>query len=308
VKRLVIATRGSQLALWQAEHTKARLLAVAPELAVDFNVITTSGDKILDVPLAKVGGKGLFVKEIEQALLDRTADLAVHSMKDVPAELAPGLTLAAVSSREVPWDALCAREAVTVDTLPRGASVGTSSMRRQCQLLARRPDLKISMLRGNVPTRIRRLDEGVFDAIVLAAAGLTRLGLAARITQELPLEVSIPAVAQGVLGFETRAGDDAVIDLVRRAIHDPVEAGRVAAERAFLLKMGGSCQTPLAAYARDEAGGATLRVVGMCGMPSGSRILRAEVVGAASEPEELGVRLAEDLLAQGAGEILAATK
>ena len=308
MKRLVIATRGSQLALWQAEHTKARLLAVAPELAVDFNVITTSGDKILDVPLAKVGGKGLFVKEIEQALLDRTADLAVHSMKDVPAELAPGLTLAAVSSREVPWDALCAREAVTVETLPRGASVGTSSMRRQSQLLARRPDLKISMLRGNVPTRIRRLDEGVFDAIVLAAAGLVRLGLAARITQELPLEVSIPAVAQGVLGFETRAGDEAVIELVRRAIHDPAEARRVAAERAFLLKMGGSCQTPLAAHARDEAGGTALRLVGMCGMPDGSRILRAEVAGEAGEAEALGVRLAEELLAQGAGEILAATK
>ncbi|HWO19541.1 MAG TPA: hydroxymethylbilane synthase [Kofleriaceae bacterium] len=311
MKRLVIATRGSQLALWQAEHTKARLLAVAPELVVDFNVITTSGDKILDVPLAKVGGKGLFVKEIEQALLDRAADLAVHSMKDVPAELAPGLQLAAVSSREVPWDALCARDALTVETLPQGASVGTSSMRRQCQLLAKRPDLKISMLRGNVPTRIRRLDEGVFDAIVLAAAGLTRLGLAARITQELPLDVSIPAVAQGVLGFETRADDAEVIELVRRAIHDPAEARRVAAERAFLLEMGGSCQTPLAAHARDLADGTGLGLVGMCGMPDGSRILRAEVTGAAADEGDaaaLGVRLAAELLAQGAGEILAATK
>jgi hydroxymethylbilane synthase len=312
VKRLVIATRGSQLALWQAEHAKARLGAVAPELTIDFNVITTSGDKILDVPLAKVGGKGLFVKEIEQALLDRAADLAVHSMKDVPAELAPGLGLAAVSSREVPWDALCAREAVTLDTLPKGARVGTSSMRRQCQLLARRPDLQIAMLRGNVPTRLRKLDEGQFDAIVLAAAGLTRLGLADRITQTLPLEVSVPAVAQGVLGFETRAGDDAVIELVRRALHDPAEARRVAAERAFLAKMGGSCQTPLAAHARGgEAGdgaGAELRIIGMCGMPDGSRILRAELAGAVDDAEALGVRLAEELLAQGAGEILAATK
>jgi hydroxymethylbilane synthase len=323
VKRLVIATRGSQLALWQAEHTKARLAAVAPELVVDFNVITTSGDKILDVPLAKVGGKGLFVKEIEQALLDGAADLAVHSMKDVPAELAPGLALAAVSSREVPWDALCVRDGVTpasgeaassttgapgaLDGLPRGARVGTSSMRRQCQLLARRPDLQIAMLRGNVPTRIRKLDEGAFDAIVLAAAGLTRLGLAGRITQALPLEVSIPAVAQGVLGFETRAGDAAVIELVRRAIHDPAEARRVAAERAFLLKMGGSCQTPLAAHARDVAGG-TLGIVGMCGMPDGSRILRAEAAGAPEEAEALGMRLAEELLAQGAAEILAATR
>ncbi|MCW5805206.1 MAG: hydroxymethylbilane synthase [Deltaproteobacteria bacterium] len=314
MEKLTIATRGSALALWQAEHTKARIAAVAPELAVEFNVITTSGDKILDVPLAKVGGKGLFVKEIEQALLDRAADLAVHSMKDVPAELAPGLELIAVSSREVPWDALCAREPVTVDTLPRGAVVGTSSMRRQCQLLARRPDLKIEMLRGNVPTRIRKLDEKQFDAIVLAAAGLTRLGLADRITQLLPMDLSIPAVAQGVLGFEARAGDAFVIELVRRAIHDAPEARRIAAERAFLLRMGGSCQTPLAAHAvdrdpaRPEAG---IRIVGMCGMPDGSRILRAELGGTCAGTDEaqlLGVRLAEDLLAQGAGEILAATK
>jgi hydroxymethylbilane synthase len=308
VKKLVIATRGSQLALWQAEHTKARLAAVAPDVAVEFNVITTSGDKILDVPLAKVGGKGLFVKEIEQALLDNAADLAVHSMKDVPAELAPGLALVAVSTREVPWDALCARAPVTLESLPQGARVGTSSMRRQCQLLARRPDLQIAMLRGNVPTRLRKLDEGQFDAIVLAAAGLTRLGLAARITQELPLELSVPAVAQGVLGFEARAGDEAVIDLVRRAIHDPIEERRVAAERTFLLKMGGSCQTPLAAHATGGEGGAELRVIGMCGMPDGTRILRAEVAGAAREAEALGVSLAEALLAQGAGEILAATK
>lgn len=309
--RVVIATRGSQLALWQAEHVKARILAVAPGTTVDFNVITTSGDKILDVPLAKVGGKGLFVKEIEQALLDRTADLAVHSMKDVPAELAPGLELVAVSSREVPWDALCARAPVTVDTLPRGAVVGTSSMRRQCQLLARRPDLQIKMLRGNVPTRIRKLDEGEFDAIVLAAAGLTRLGMADRITQLLTLELSVPAVAQGVLGIETRAGDAAIIDLVTRAIHDPAEAQRVAAERAFLARMGGSCQTPLAAHA--IASGAQLHVVGLCGMPDGSRILRAEVTGdvdAASTERAaiLGMRLADDLLGQGAADILAATQ
>ena len=306
MKRVVIATRGSQLALWQAEHLKARMLAVEPGLQIELNVITTSGDRILDVPLAKVGGKGLFVKEIEQALLDRTADLAVHSMKDVPAELAPGLALVAVSSREVPWDALCARSPVTLESLPERARVGTSSMRRQCQLLARRPDLQIAMLRGNVPTRIRKLDEGEFDAIVLAAAGLTRLGLAERITQLLPIEISIPAVAQGVLGFETRAGDDAVIELVRRAIHDPREAWRVDAERAFLLKMGGSCQTPLAAHARLDRD--ALRIVGMCGMPDGSRILRADQAGSPDDAREIGVRLAEALLAQGAAEILAATQ
>ena len=310
--RVVIATRGSALALWQAEHLKARLLAVSPDLAIEFNVITTSGDKILDVPLAKVGGKGLFVKEIEQALLDRTADLAVHSMKDVPAQLAPGLSLVAVSSREVPWDALCARDQtsgqpITLDTLPQGARVGTSSMRRQCQLLARRPDLQILMLRGNVPTRIRKLDEGQFDAIVLAAAGLVRLGLADRITQELPLELSIPAVAQGVLGFETRTDDAFVIELVRRAIHDPIEDRRIAAERAFLLRMGGSCQTPLAAHATERPGGG-IRMIGMCGMPDGSKILRAEIGGLVEEAELLGTRLAEDLIAQGAEAILAATK
>ena len=306
MNRLIIATRGSALALWQAEHTKARLLAVAPELTVEFNVITTQGDKILDVPLAKVGGKGLFVKEIEQALVDNKADVAVHSMKDVPAELAPGLEMVAVSSREVPWDALCAREPVTVDTLPKGATVGTSSMRRQCQLLARRPDLKISMLRGNVPTRIRKLDEGQFDAIVLAAAGLTRLGMADRITQLLPIEISIPAVAQGVLGIETRAGDTVIIDLIRKAIHDPNEERRIAAERRFLAKMGGSCQTPLAAHGTFVEG--ELALVGMCGMPDGSKILHARVSGHPSQAEQLGELLADKLLEQGAADILAATK
>ncbi|MFN0252260.1 MAG: hydroxymethylbilane synthase [Kofleriaceae bacterium] len=306
-QRVVIATRGSQLALWQAEHTKARLEAVQPGIEVAFEVIKTQGDKILDVPLAKVGGKGLFVKEIEQALVDERADIAVHSMKDVPAELAPGLVLAAVSTREVPWDALCARSPVTLETLPKGAKVGTSSMRRQCQLLAVRPDLQIAMLRGNVPTRVRKLDDGEFDAIILAAAGLTRLGMADRITQLLPLERSIPACAQGVLGLETRAQDFLTAELIRRAMHDAAEERRVAAERSFLLRMGGSCQTPLAAHALDRAEGG-LRLVGMCGMPDGSKILRAEVGGHASDAELLGQRLAEDLLGQGADAILAATK
>ena len=305
--RIVIATRGSQLALWQAEHVKARLIAVSPGLEVTFNVIKTQGDKILDVPLAKVGGKGLFVKEIEQALIDETADIAVHSMKDVPAELEPGLALAAVSSREVPWDALCARAPVTVQTLPKGAKVGTSSMRRQCQLLAIRPDLQIAMLRGNVPTRIKKLDDGEFDAIILAAAGLTRLGMGDRITQLLPLEISIPACAQGVLGLETRGHDFLTGELIRRAIHDPAEERRIAAERSFLARMGGSCQTPLAAHAIDREGGG-LRVVGMCGMPDGSKILRAEVGGPVEDAELLGEKLGEDLLAQGADAILAATK
>ena len=309
--RIVIATRGSALALWQANHTKQRIAALAattiPNLTIELLVIKTSGDLIQDIPLAKVGGKGLFVKEIEQALVDRSADLAVHSMKDVPAELADGLLIAAVSARATPWDALCARAPVTVDTLPHGAKVGTSSMRRQSQLLARRPDLQISMLRGNVPTRIGKLDAGEFDAIVLAAAGLTRLGLADRITQLLPLEWCVPAVAQGVLAIETRDDDLFVGQLVRDAMHDAHTATHVAAERAFLAKMGGSCQTPLAAHAIDRDDGG-LRVIGMCGMPDGSRILRAEFGGAQDQATLLGENLADDLLAQGAAEILAATK
>ena len=307
MSKIVIATRGSALALWQAEHVKAQLIRVEPELEVELNVIKTQGDKILDVPLAKVGGKGLFVKEIEQALVDKTADIAVHSMKDVPAELAPGCALTAVSTREVPWDALCARAPVTIDTLPRGARVGTSSMRRQCQLLARRPDLQIAMLRGNVPTRIKKLDDGEFDAIVLAAAGLTRLGLADRITQLLPIEISIPAVAQGVLGIETRIDDAYATSLAQRAMHDHASAQKNIAERTFLLRMGGSCQTPLAAHAVDH-GDDGIEMVGMCGMPDGSRILHARIVGAANDAQLLGERLADDLLAQGAREILDATK
>ena len=305
-ERLVIATRGSALALWQANHVKDRLAVVAPERVIELLVIKTSGDLIQDIPLSQVGGKGLFVKEIEQALLDGKADLAVHSMKDVPPELAEGLSIAAVSRRETPWDALCARAPVTVATLPEGAKIGTSSMRRQCQLLARRPDLVIEMLRGNVPTRIRKLDDGMYDAIVLAAAGLIRLGMADRITQELPLELSVPAVAQGVMGIETRTGDVLVRRLAVAAIHDERAHAAVIAERAFLAKMGGSCTTPLAAHTIDRPDGG-IRLVGMCGLPDGTRILRAEYGGTIDQAALLGEKLAEDLIAQGAREILAAT-
>jgi hydroxymethylbilane synthase len=301
--RIVIATRGSALALWQAEHTKARLLAVAPGLEVVLNIIKTSGDRIQDVPLSQVGGKGLFVKEIEQALVDGTADLAVHSMKDVPPELAPGLTLCAISTREDPRDALCTLGA-TLATLPHGARVGTASLRRQCQLLARRPDLKISMLRGNVPTRVRKLDDGEFDAVVLAAAGLRRLGLGDRITEALEPEVCLPAVAQGVLGLEARADDAATIALARAALHDPAEERRVIAERAFLNRMGGSCQTPLAAHATYV--GATLAIRALCGTPDGTRLLTSEVAGSPDDAIALGVAVADALLAQGAGAIVAA--
>ena len=305
--KLVIATRGSALALWQANHVKARLEAVAEGRNVELLVIKTSGDQIQDIPLAKVGGKGLFVKEIEQALIEGRADLAVHSMKDVPPDLAEGLAIAAVSARETPWDALCARQPVTLDTLPHGATVGTSSMRRQCQLLARRPDLKIAMLRGNVPTRLQRLDEGKFDAIVLAAAGLQRLGLGDRITQLLPLEYCIPAVTQGVLGIETRDGDAIVRRLAVAAIHDAHVAAAVTAERAFLARMGGSCSTPLAAHAIDRDDGG-MRLVGMVGLPDGTRVLHAEIGGARDQAHLMGTKLAEDLIAQGADEILAVTR
>ena len=304
--KLIIATRGSALALWQANHVKTRLAAVAPGLTVELSIIKTSGDVIVDVPLANLGGKGLFVKEIEQALLARTADLAVHSMKDLPADLAPGLAIAAVSMREDPRDALCARTPTTLDALPHAARIGTSSLRRQCQLLAHRPDLRVAMLRGNVPTRLAKLDAGEFDVVVLAAAGLVRLGLGARITQLLPPDVSIPAVAQGVLALEARADDARTRDLARAAIHDEATARRIAAERAFLVRMGGSCQTPLAAHAVETDG--RLRVVGMCGLPDGSRVLRAEANGPLAHAAELGEELGDALLAQGASEILAATR
>jgi hydroxymethylbilane synthase len=304
MQKLVIATRGSALALWQAEHVKARVGAVAPGVAVELLIIKTSGDAILDVPLSKVGGKGLFVKEIEEALLDRRADLAVHSMKDVPADLAPGLALVASSTRESPWDALCTRDGRGLDDLAQGAVVGTSSLRRQCQLLARRPDLQVRMLRGNVPTRVAKMEAGDYDAVVLAAAGLRRLGLEAKISQVLPPEISLPAVAQGVLGIETRAGDDAVIAVARAAIHDEAEARRVAAERSFLARMGGSCHTPLAAHARDDGG--AIVVDALCGTPDGARVLRAQVRGAPAEAERLGEAAADELLAQGAAAIVEA--
>jgi hydroxymethylbilane synthase len=304
-RRFRIATRGSQLALWQANHVKAQLLAGNPQLIVELVVLTTAGDRVLDTTLSKIGGKGLFVKEIEQALIDDTADLAVHSMKDVPAQLAPGLMLCAVSIGEAPHDALCARRSVTVDTLAQGALVGTSSMRRQCQLLARRPDLQIAMLRGNVPTRLAKLDAGDFDAIVLAEAGLRRLGLGHRITEVIAPDIMLPAVAQGVLGLECRIGDTWTEQLAKAALHDHDSGIRIAAERAFLLAMGGSCSTPLAAHAvlRDNV----ITMAGLCGMPDGSKILRASHSGAASDAIAVGTALAQQLLNAGAGEILGST-
>ncbi len=313
--RRVIGSRGSALALWQAHHVKARLEALGVEVGLE--IIKTQGDKILDVPLAKIGGKGLFVKEIEQALADRRVDLAVHSMKDVPAELMAGLTLAAVSAREDPRDVLvtpitglrsaspaagpspAGPPAATLAKLPAGAHVGTSSVRRVCQLMARRPDLRISALRGNVDTRLRKLDAGEYDAIVLAAAGLIRLGHGDRIGERLDL---VPAIGQGILAIETRADDAETIDLVRRALHDEATAACAAAERAFLERLGGSCQTPMACHAVIDGG--DVRATGLVGDLDGKTTLTATRAGARGDAAAVGRALAEDLLARGAAEIL----
>jgi len=294
-----IGTRGSQLALWQANHVKARLEAAEPGLTVELVVIKTKGDKILDVPLAAVGGKGLFVKEIEEALADRRVDLAVHSMKDVPAELMAGLALVGISAREDPRDVLCSQKGSFAE-LPPGARVGTSSVRRVCQLLAQRRDLEILPLRGNVDTRLRKLEAGELDAIVLAAAGLHRLGLAARITEYLDPAICLPAIGQGVLGLEARADDQETIARVRGALHDEATAACATAERAFLIRLSGSCQTPLAAHGTLREG--RLELDGMVGDLDGRRILRAKIEGAPDE--DLGVRLAERLLERGAAELL----
>jgi hydroxymethylbilane synthase len=301
---LVVATRGSALALWQANHVKARLEADDPSLRVSLEVIKTKGDKILDVPLAQVGGKGLFVKEIEEALLDGRARLAVHSMKDVPAELAPGLVLAGTSLREDAHDVLVSRGNLGLAALAHGAHVGTSSVRRVCQLLARRPDLKIGALRGNVDTRLRKLDAGEYDAIVLAAAGLIRLGHGHRISERLGFDVSLPAIGQGALGLETRADDQDAQARVRRVLHDADTAACVAAERAFMARLGGSCQTPLAAHGKVRDG--RLRIEGLAGALDGSKIFRDVLEGAPADAAVIGRDLAERLLAQGAGAVLVA--
>jgi len=302
MSKLTIATRGSALALWQADHVRSALEGRDPDLEVELLVVKTKGDKILDVPLAKVGGKGLFVKEIEQALVDGAADVAVHSMKDLPAELADGLHLAAVSAREDPRDALCSRDGRRLADLDRNALVGTSSLRRQCQVLALRPDLRIASLRGNVPTRLRKLDEGEFDAILLAAAGLIRLGHADRIGEALEPSVVLPAVGQGVLGIETRMEDAGATERVRAAIHHGTSARCVAAERAFLLRLGGGCQTPLAAHATAADG--RLVVDGLVGSPDGTTLLRGHREGGAGDAEALGLELADELIGKGGRQLI----
>ncbi len=300
--RLVIATRESALALWQAEHIQARLRALYPQCEVVLLGMTTQGDQILDRPLAAIGGKGLFIKELETAMLEGRADLAVHSLKDVPMDLPEGFCLAAIGKREDPRDALVARQYASLAELPAGAVVGTSSLRREAQLRERFPHLVIAALRGNVGTRLRKLDEGQYAAIILAAAGLKRLGLENRITAQLPPEESLPAVGQGALGIECRA-DAHELRAWLAPLHDADTAACVTAERAFSRALSGSCHTPLAGHAVLAEGQLWLR--GLLASRDGHRVLRGERRGEAAAAESLGLALAEDLRGQGAADLLA---
>jgi len=306
--KVVIGTRGSKLALWQAEWVRSELRKLNPGLEIELNKIKTTGDKILDVPLAKVGGKGLFVKEIEEALLRGEADLAVHSMKDVPTEFPEGLYLAVICEREDPRDAFISqvrdgkpRFAKFMD-LPQGATVGTSSLRRACQLLNIRPDIKIAQLRGNLETRFRKLDEGQFDAMILAAAGVKRLGWQARITEVIEPKISLPAIGQGAVGIECRTDDEFINKLIAPLNHNETSIC-VRAERALLRKLEGGCQVPIAAHAviRDNR----LIMDGLVGSVNGDRLIREHAEGDIKDAEAIGVGLAESLLSKGADRILA---
>lgn len=296
-----IATRKSPLALWQAEHVAERLRQLHPGLQTELVKMTTRGDKILDAPLAKVGGKGLFVKELEQGMLEGEADIAVHSMKDVPVEFPPGLHLAAILEREDPCDALVSKRYAGLAELPPRARIGTSSLRRQCQIKARFPDCEILMLRGNVNTRLAKLDAGEFDAVILAAAGLKRLGLAERITQRLDVADSLPAIGQGAIGIECRSGDARVNELLQ-SLHDRDTSICVRAERALNARLQGGCQVPIAGFA--ELRGERLYLKGLVGRPDGSLLIRAEQSASPEDAEALGTAVAEELLAGGAEAIL----
>lgn len=297
-----IGTRGSALALWQTEWVRGRLLAGNRDLDIEIIKIKTKGDKILDVPLAAVGGKGLFVKEIEEALLDGGIDLAVHSMKDMPAEIPAGLCIGAVPERETPWDALISKDRLPLKDLPKGASIGTSSLRRSAQLLHVRPDITTRSLRGNLDTRLRKLETEDLDAIILAAAGVKRLGWENRITEYLTEEIMLPAIGQGALGIETRE-DDSFVSKVVGGLNHPESATVAFGERAFLKRLEGGCQVPIAAFGRISNG--EFRLTGLVAEVDGSRIIRESITGPPTESETLGVALADRLLAAGAGDILA---
>ncbi len=302
VARITIASRESALAMWQAHHVRQQLQALYPQLEINILGMTTTGDQILDSPLARIGGKGLFVKELEQALADGRADIAVHSMKDVPMVLPEGFILVATGEREDPRDAFVSNRFRNLEDLPAGSVVGTSSLRRQCQIQARFPSFRIESLRGNVQTRLRKLDEGQYAAIILAAAGLKRLALSDRITALLPTGQSLPAVGQGALGIECRAGRDDLVDLLAPLNH-PDTAACVAAERAMSRALAGSCQVPLGGYAEISAGKLGLR--GFVSSVDGVRMVRAEVAGKPEDAEMLGKELAQRLIGMGADKILA---
>ncbi|MFT2099595.1 hydroxymethylbilane synthase [Marinomonas sp. 2405UD66-6] len=299
---IVIATRESQLALWQANNVKAQLEALYPELKVELLGMTTKGDQILDSPLSKIGGKGLFVKELETALLDGRADIAVHSMKDVPMAFPEGLGLAVICEREDPTDAFVSNNFSSIDELPVGSVVGTSSLRRSCQLRMNRPDLVIKDLRGNVNTRLRKLDNGEYDAIILATAGLLRLEMQDRIRQRMSAEQSLPAGGQGAMGIECRSDDIQTIEMLAPLQHEET-AIRVTAERAVNERLNGGCQAPIACFATltDD----TIWLRGLVGSPDGKTMIQSEIHGHKEDAKSLGVQLADDLLAQGANDILA---
>ena len=303
IREIRIATRKSALALWQAEYVKACLEQAHPGLLVSLVPVVSRGDKLLDAPLAKIGGKGLFVKELETTLLENEADIAVHSMKDVPMDFPEGLGLFCICEREDPRDAFVSHTFSSLDELPAGSVVGTSSLRRQAQLLALRPDLKIHFLRGNVNTRLAKLDAGEYDAIIVAAAGLIRLGFAARIRASISVEASLPAGGQGAVGIECRSVDSEIHALLA-PLHHRETALRVTAERALNKHLNGGCQVPIACYALLE--GEQLWLRGLVGQPDGGLLLRAEGRADVADAEALGVQVAEALLAQGASAILAA--
>jgi hydroxymethylbilane synthase len=298
---LKIGTRASKLAVTQSEWVRGRILAQHPNIRVELVRIKTKGDRIVDSPLSRIGGKGLFVKEIEDALLTGKVDLAVHSMKDVPGELPEGLSVAVFPEREESGDAFVSSRYKKMEELPKGASVGTGSLRRSAQLLSLRPDLKIIPIRGNVDTRLKKLDSGGFDAIILAAAGLNRLGLGSRIRSVLTPEEIIPAVGQGALGLEIREDDDHLLEIIDFLNHKPTYL-TVKAERAFLKRLEGGCQVPIAGHGQLD--NEKIRLKGMVAELDGSRIIKDEVNGDMEKPDDIGIHLAERLIASGGNEIL----
>jgi len=298
---LRIATRKSPLALWQAEHVRSCLMQAHEGLNVELVTFTTQGDKILDTPLAKIGGKGLFVKELETAILEGKADIAAHSIKDVPVEFPEGLFLSTILEREEPCDAFVSNKIDSVQKLPIGAVIGTCSQRRRSQLLSKRPDLKIKDLRGNVNSRLKKLDDGKYDAIILACAGLIRLEMADRIKQRISSSWILPAVGQGAVGLEARKDDTETLELIS-VLHHQDTADRITAERALNKQLQGGCQVPIASYAMLD--GDTLHLQALVGEPDGSEIIIGDVSGHRSEAEQLGTTLADDLLSRGAKEIL----